>query len=237
MLYKRLKRDIVDLIKNPLNQEGIYYIHDERNFLNGYALICGPKDTPYENGFYLFFFEFPKDYPNTPPKVCFYNRDRMFNTRFNPNLYRNGKVCLSILNTWKGEGWTSCITIRTVLITLSSILNDFPLINEPGILKLNNNVLPYNEILTYRNIDSSICDIIQIMFFENNNNLYEDFYAFKPVILELFKANYDSIMRKIEEHKDIQKAISISIYNMYCNINYVKLYEKIQNIKIELDKI
>ena len=25
------------------------------------------------------------------------------NTRFHPNLYRNGKVCLSVLNTWRGK--------------------------------------------------------------------------------------------------------------------------------------
>ena len=26
--------------------------------------------------------------------------------RFNPNLYSDGKVCLSLLGTWHGEGWT-----------------------------------------------------------------------------------------------------------------------------------
>ena len=62
MQYKRLKRDIADILKNPLTSDGIYYIHDEQNFLNGYALICGPKDTPYENGYYFFYIKFPDDF-------------------------------------------------------------------------------------------------------------------------------------------------------------------------------
>ena len=53
-------------------------------------------------------------------------------TRFHPNLYRNGKVCLSILNTWKGEQWTSCQTIRSILLTLITLFHNKPLLNEPG---------------------------------------------------------------------------------------------------------
>ena len=54
-------------------------------------------------------------------------------TRFNPNFYRNGKVCLSILNTWEGEKWSSCQSIRSILITLQMTMNETPLLNEPGI--------------------------------------------------------------------------------------------------------
>ena len=80
------------------------------------VLIFGPKDTPYENGYYLFKFKFPIDYPYNPPKVVYMTNDGK--TRFNPNLYRNGKVCVSILNTWSGDQWTGCQTISSVLLTL-----------------------------------------------------------------------------------------------------------------------
>lgn len=61
-----------------------------------HALITGPFDTPYEGGFFLFLFRCPPDYPIHPPRVKLITTG--FNTvRFNPNFYRNGKVCLSIL--------------------------------------------------------------------------------------------------------------------------------------------
>lgn len=56
----------------------------------------GPADTPYEGGFFYFLVACTSDYPIKPPKVKLLTTGN--NTvRFNPNLYRNGKVCLSIL--------------------------------------------------------------------------------------------------------------------------------------------
>lgn len=61
-----------------------------------HALITGPFDTPYEGGFFYFLIRCPPDYPIRPPRV------KLMTTgdgrvRFNPNLYRSGKVCLSII--------------------------------------------------------------------------------------------------------------------------------------------
>ena len=53
---KRLLKDVVDIMKNPLHSDGIHYFHDESNFQKGYAIIFGPKDTLYENGIYFFDF-------------------------------------------------------------------------------------------------------------------------------------------------------------------------------------
>ena len=61
MTYIRLKKDIVDIMRNPLNDNGIYYMHDETNFLKGNILICGPPDTPYQYGFYFFTILFPEN--------------------------------------------------------------------------------------------------------------------------------------------------------------------------------
>ena len=38
---RRLQKDIVELIKYPLTEHGIYYAHDEENMLKGYAVIFG----------------------------------------------------------------------------------------------------------------------------------------------------------------------------------------------------
>eukprot|EP01089_Gocevia_fonbrunei_P006955 TRINITY_DN17969_c0_g1_i1.p1 TRINITY_DN17969_c0_g1~~TRINITY_DN17969_c0_g1_i1.p1 ORF type:complete len:118 (+),score=12.65 TRINITY_DN17969_c0_g1_i1:43-396(+) len=66
------------------------------------ALIVGPPDTPYAFGFFRFDMKFPATYPNAPPKVLITTTNGG-RTRFNPNLYAGGKVCLSILGTWSGK--------------------------------------------------------------------------------------------------------------------------------------
>ena len=84
-------------------------------------LITGPCDTPYANGCFEFDVYFPQDYPNSPPLI---NLETTGNhtVRFNPNLYNDGKVCLSVLNTWHGrpeEKWnpqtSSFLQVRRVL--------------------------------------------------------------------------------------------------------------------------
>jgi hypothetical protein len=63
---QRLLKDVKQIIKHPLTDNGIYYSHDETDMLKGYAMIVGPADTPYFGGFYFFEFNFPDDYPFSP---------------------------------------------------------------------------------------------------------------------------------------------------------------------------
>lgn len=49
----RLLKDVKQIIKNPLTENGIYYIHHDEDMLKGYALIVGPDDTPYFAGNYF----------------------------------------------------------------------------------------------------------------------------------------------------------------------------------------
>lgn len=218
---KRLISDITSLYKNPLNDQGIFYIHDDENILKGYAMIFGPKNTPYENGIYSFEFNFPYHYPCTPPKVTYLTNDGF--TRFNPNLYRNGKVCLSLLNTWRGEGWTSCQTIRSVLLTLVTVLNEKPLLNEPGITENHKDFHTYNTIITYRNYSFAILETIT--GFSNNNILLPFINFAKEHLLK----EENNIMNKLEilsvKYPEA-KELYISVYNMTSVIHYPKLYSK-----------
>ncbi|KAG8900213.1 hypothetical protein FRB99_006183 [Tulasnella sp. 403] len=102
------------------------------------ALITGPEGTPYYNGCYLFDIFLGPSYNTSPPNVKYIttNSGRF---RFNPNLYADGKVCLSLLGTWSGPGWSpgkSTLLQRVlfkVLISIQSmILCDEPYLNEPG---------------------------------------------------------------------------------------------------------
>ena len=148
---KRLIADIKELSMNPLSKDGIYYKHDESNMLLGYALIIGPQGTPYAAGNFLFKFLFPTDYPFSPPKVTYYTNDGY--TRFNPNLYKCGKVCLSILGTWSGPGWTTVMNLITVLMDLQTLMNDNPIQNEPGYeSKTGSAAKVYRNLVGYYNL-------------------------------------------------------------------------------------
>ncbi|KAH7133578.1 ubiquitin-conjugating enzyme/RWD-like protein [Dactylonectria macrodidyma] len=98
------------------------------------ALIMGPHETPYEFGFFEFAIRFNKDYPSKSPNVqCMTTNGGR--CRFNPNIYANGKVCLSILGTWRGERgeeWSSAQGLESILLSIQSLLSSNPYENEPG---------------------------------------------------------------------------------------------------------
>jgi ubiquitin-conjugating enzyme E2 Z len=231
---ERLAKDVKYIIKNPLELENnnIYYKHDQDNILKGYALIIGNKDTPYQYGNYLFEFNYPNNYPFSPPIVKFLSNDGTM--RFNPNLYINGKVCLSVLNTWHGEGWTSCMTISSVLLILSTILNNNPLENEPGIDNRNhyNNIKKYNTLVKYKNIEFSILKQIENII--NNENII--LLLFKQIILDNFIKNNDAIESIIEnDFKNISN-IEIPMYQLKFNINAIYLLNNYKKIKLKVIK-
>ncbi|KIJ20079.1 hypothetical protein PAXINDRAFT_174590 [Paxillus involutus ATCC 200175] len=97
------------------------------------ALIIGPEGTPYQDGCFLFDIFLGPGYNQSPPSVK-YMTTNGGKYRFNPNLYADGKVCLSLLGTWSGPGWISGrSTLLQVLISIQSmILCDEPYLNEPG---------------------------------------------------------------------------------------------------------
>lgn len=98
------------------------------------ALIVGPPETPYEFCFFEFDVVFGQEYPSSPPTVRAATTNHG-NTRFNPNIYADGKVCLSILGTWRGESgeqWSSAQGLESILISIQSLMSANPYENEPG---------------------------------------------------------------------------------------------------------
>ena len=231
----RLLKDVKYILKNPLTENGIYYIHDDSDIMKGYALIVGPSDTPYFSGNFFFELNYPSDYPHSPPKVKYWTNGN--NIRFNPNLYICGKVCISLLNTWRGDQWTSCQSISTVLLTLCSLLSKDPLLNEPGIDKNHIDFKSYDEIIQYSNIDIAVCDIVQkktgvfMPFFDN----------FYPFIKENFLKNYDKLI-EFAENKNTEFKLSANefrsgIYCMRISADYNKVIEKLKESKVIVETI
>ena len=223
----RLIKDIRNLKKNPLHDNGIYYEHDEENMLLGRAMIIGPSETPYQYGFYFFKFEFNDNYPHQPPKLTYYTQSE--NIRFHPNLYRSGKVCVSILNTWRGEQWSSCQTISTILLTLTSLLHSKPLLNEPGITENHFDFEKYNEIIKYKNFECAIIDV-----FKNLKTKYSDFICFEKDIICNLTNNLNNvleILKQIVKENEEIKIIKTNLYTMTVEINYKQVLKQINKIK------
>lgn len=202
---KRLVSDIKDIQKNSLKDHGIYYIHDDNDILKGHAVIIGPPKTPYEGGYYLFNFKFPPNYPHEPPTVEYLTNDG--ETRFNPNLYKNGKVCISILNTWEGEPWSGCQTISSVLLSICSVLNEAPLTNEPGLTKTHPDFKHYNEIIRYKNFETAMCRVF-----------YSDFI--KKEMKDIYSVIVNDFINNFEKKLDLLYKSS-TLFNEYRKNNFI----------------
>ena len=150
---ERLLKDIKDIFTSSLERDGIYYKHSDTNILKAYVMIVGQPDTLYFGGYYFFQVNFPADYPHSPPVFEYLTNDGI--TRFHPNFYKSKRVCLSMLNTWRGEQWTSCLTIKSVLLTILSIMDNRPMLHEPGVTEKHNDYNNYHNMILYKNIDFS----------------------------------------------------------------------------------
>nr|XP_043606281.1 probable ubiquitin-conjugating enzyme E2 23 [Erigeron canadensis]XP_043606282.1 probable ubiquitin-conjugating enzyme E2 23 [Erigeron canadensis] len=147
---KKVQQDWNSLKKNL--PDGIYVrVYENRMDLLR-AVIVGAYGTPYQNGLFFFDFHLPPEYPDVPPSAYYHSGG----WRINPNLYEEGKVCLSLLNTWSGRGnevWDpSSSSILQVLVSLQGlVLNSKPYFNEAGYDKQlgtaegEKNSLSYNE--------------------------------------------------------------------------------------------
>lgn len=135
---KRLAQETVTLSTSlPLSFSSSVFVRCDTDRLDIMkVLITGPADTPYANGCFEFDVYFPHDYPNSPMMINLETTGR-HSVRFNPNLYNDGKVCLSVLNTWHGrpeEKWNAqTSSFLQVLVSIQSlILVSEPYFNEPG---------------------------------------------------------------------------------------------------------
>jgi ubiquitin-protein ligase len=153
----RLLKDVREMMTAQVT--GVHYKHSETDMLCGYALIVGPEDSLYDGGYYFYKFKFPPDYPHSPPLVEFLTNDG--DTRMHPNMYKNRRMCMSLLNSWRGDQWTGCQTIKSVLLTIMSLLDSKPLLNEPGITDKNPDYDAYHRIIRFKNYEFSMLHLLK----------------------------------------------------------------------------
>jgi ubiquitin-protein ligase len=224
---KRLSDEISSL--SAPNALPIYYDSaiflrvDESKHMMLRALITGPPDTPYDSGCFIFDIYMNNTYPNTSPNVWFINTG---NNRLNPNLYADGKVCLSILGTYigprasGGEVWNNkTSSLLQVLISIQAqILIDTPYFNEPGREDImgtssgNSRSKAFNENIRLYTMKSTMCDLLE------SPHTYPQF---TDVITAHFKNKKEYVLRTCKQWCDEASSINKDKYN--------ELYDRIKS--------
>ncbi|CAK3764110.1 E2 E3 hybrid ubiquitin- ligase UBE2O [Lecanosticta acicola] len=121
--------------------EGVYIRSWESRLDLLRVLIVGPTETPYAHAPFVVDFYLPPTFPTEPPMVHFHSWPSHSAIgaigRVNPNLYEDGKICLSVLGTWegnKGESWNAAQStlLQVVVSLLGLVLVREPYYNEAG---------------------------------------------------------------------------------------------------------
>lgn len=173
------------------------------------VMIEGPKKTPYEDGLFLFDVQLGQDYPNAPP-LCHYIS--YCSDRLNPNLYEDGKVCVSLLGTWSGRGtemWGPNSTLLQVIVSIQGlILVDEPYFNEAGYEKQKGsqqgkeNSRMYNEMVLLKLVQS------MTKLIGNSPEIFRD------RILMHFRARGNAMYQRIKSWMDLSnEANRLAIIN------------------------
>ncbi len=145
-----------------------------------------------------------------------------------------------MLNTWRGEQWTSCLTIKSVLLTLLSIMDSEPMLHEPGVTEKHQDYQKYHTMILYKNVEFSCIRLMEefmnttIIPFEMEYKEY--FYTF---MIELFKKNAEKLKQVIDTSmkvKNYNKYYTISgLYNMSFHVNYDELLDKLKKTAKKYD--
>ncbi|XP_037517123.2 ubiquitin-conjugating enzyme E2 Z [Rhipicephalus sanguineus] len=191
----RAKRDIMDIYTQP--PPGVFIAPEENNITKIHALVLGPFDTPYEGGFFHFIMKCPPDYPIQPPRVRLMTTDGG-RVRFNPNLYNNGKVCLSILGTWVGPAWSPAQCIASVLVSIQSLMTENPYYNEPGYEseRWPGEAARYNTIIQHETIRVAVCNTVEACL-QGNSPCPA---PLREVILKSFPDFYNTYENVVKSH-------------------------------------
>jgi ubiquitin-conjugating enzyme E2 Z len=224
---KRILADLRYIKKERLDngEKNIWVKIDEDNIEKVYAIIKGNEDTPYKGGFYLFELTFNNTYPHKPPNVKFCTLDPR--VRFNPNLYKEGKVCLSLLGTWSGPGWTACHTLASILLSIQSmVLTSTPLENEPGFENaIKKEQLKYNYVIEYFNYEIAVIGML--------NSLPGKFKMFNEEIMDEFLKNKDKYVKNVHELKKRIDVEYVDLYPKYKSHNY--MHSGVYNMELNPD--
>ena len=109
---RRLLHDFRKLKNDP--PVGINASPEADDIMKWNAVIFGPEGTAWEDGVFKLTLSFSDRYPHEAPQVKFVT------PMFHPNVYKNGNICLDILQT----NWSPAYDISAILTSIQSLLTD-----------------------------------------------------------------------------------------------------------------
>jgi len=231
----RIHSELLDCQRDPL--DGIFVAPDHNQLNVCHAIIIGPSDTPYEQGIFQFRFEIPNNYPYEPPKVTFLTT-RGGTVRFNPNLYACGKVCLSILGTWSGPQWTAAQSIRSVLLSIQSLLQEYPYRNEPGFEDTpvtSPEVIEYNRYIRFETMRVAVIDSIESLVLKHEDPSGDDRLA--NFAAEHFMEYVEFYKHLCEEYAFLDRRIMKDRFSgRECNCQFRSLAQRIEACEVDVRK-
>lgn len=206
ILLKRLKNEFNKFQEQlPCNFSSSFFIRADANYPQFIkVLIAGSRGTPYEHGLFEFDIYLPVSYPNEVPK-CVLRTTGNGKIRFNPNLYSDGKVCLSLLGTWSGssvEKWDPKVSsLVQLFLSLSSlVMNDRIIENEPSYGNSMNSITGLEENEGYSNIVRlGNISYAMIEMYKNPPTIFKD------VVLEYFNFKGKELLEDIKIWKERYK--------------------------------
>ena len=170
---KKVARELIAMPKElPIHRgSSIFHTYNPIDLRFHEFVITGPEDTPYDSGIFHFGMFTGNNYPENPPTVATHTTDSR--EKFNPNLYTNGYVCLSLLGTWRSpyasESWNPKISnmMQVMLSIQSMIFVSDPYYNETGreVGRSNDSMKSrsdaYNRLVEYMTIEIAMIRILE----------------------------------------------------------------------------
>ena len=122
-----LQRQLKDLNRHPL--EGFSAgLEDDSNVYKWSVCLMGPEDTLYEGGIFNATLTFPENFPDMPPEM------RFTTPIWHPNVYQDGRVCISILHPPGDDPlnpqetsdlrWRPIHTVESIVLSVIAMLSD-----------------------------------------------------------------------------------------------------------------
>ena len=158
--WKKLSKELPSL-----NEEGIF-IEAEEDLSSFHIMILKKDEGPYKNIPFCFTISPCRNpesnllYPMIPPIVKYHS---LTSNWIHPNIKPSGDICISILGYsyvgGKSDVWNPAMNIRSIVLTLSGILNKNAIKNEPAYSTREDNssdVILYDKAVEYACMKSTI---------------------------------------------------------------------------------
>ncbi|KAL1424954.1 hypothetical protein MTO96_019813 [Rhipicephalus appendiculatus] len=227
MCLARVQREIYR-IYNARRPRGVFVVPEEYDVTKLHAVVVGPKDTPYEAGFFHFLLKCPPDYPASPPRVRNMTTDAG-RVRLHPDLYASGTVCLCVLGTCPGQpSWNPTQnSIETVLVSIQSLLNKKTCFEDSG----TDDACRYDAVIQHETIRVAVCDVVEACL--AGNSPCPPFLRQK--ILKAFSQHYSWYEKVVGDRVHLDGTVMVGPFGGSKGVyQYRSLLERLRSLYVRL---